>query len=186
MYQDAINCFSHKKLNKISTEMIQSGIQPIVLRWKRTIRGYGTGFQNVYGFMGCKTQTVERVDGQIEFSGKITPDETVAFFPDEMNIAYALIPECERNLNILAATSIDKSVPWVVEGPADVFAKIAAAADKLGIKSVENKPVIEQTIAKDEPVVSEIPVVTETEDTAEQATRKPGRPPKKISDIVNA
>jgi hypothetical protein len=122
-WQECVNAFNHKKLGIIYQEMEASQIKPILLRWKRAVKGYGTGFQQVHGFMGVKTETIERLDGQIEFSGQITEKAVVAFYPDTFNVAYAVIPKCERNMNILAASMNDKDLPWTIETP-EVIAEV--------------------------------------------------------------
>jgi hypothetical protein len=126
-WQEAKSAFNQKRLDKIASEMEAAQYKPIILRHKKAIRGYGTGFITYHGFLGCRTSTMEKNDNTIVFSGKITADEPCHFFPDTFNVGYAVLPVCDRNLDCLAAT-YEENVPWIVEGPDDVIAEIKRRA----------------------------------------------------------
>jgi hypothetical protein len=125
-WEDTVDKYANKPLGEIHREMTTAEVEPIVLRWKRAL----VTSQNVYGFYGCRTSTGEALDGRIETTARIDPDATVTFWPDRLRIGYAVIPKCERNMEILAATGADEGTPWEIETP-DLSAELKALQAKL-------------------------------------------------------
>lgn len=124
-WQNAVDGFAKKTLLDISNEMRQAGLNPIVLRWKKPLRSS----QNIYGMIGCRTWTGEKLDGSMESSGELDPKRLITFWPDANRMAFALVPQCDRNMNILAACLNDPATEWIVDD-VEVVSQLKEIASK--------------------------------------------------------
>lgn len=111
-WEDTPDRNKKKTLGQIASELKEAGFTPIILRWKKALRGQS---QNAYGFVGCKTWTGEKLDGTTEVSGEIDPKDVCTFWWDKNNVGWALLPKCPRNVEVLAATLSDPSLPFTCE-----------------------------------------------------------------------
>ena len=140
-YDTTVNTYNQKTFAGIISEMKSVEMTPIVLRWKKALHGT----QNVYGFYGFKTYTGELLNGTVEVTGKIDENEICTFFPDELNVGYAIVPKCPRNMELLAATFNDNP-PFTILSPDDVITEVKKMAETM--KPASKKPVkkIEKTM----------------------------------------
>lgn len=111
MWSDTFDGYVKKTLEVLRSELKAAKIDAVVLKWKTAL----TTSQNIYGFSGFKTWTNEALDGHIEMSGQVDPGKNVTFFPDKFRIGHALVPVDDRNLDVLAACSLDPLIPWEIE-----------------------------------------------------------------------
>jgi len=101
------------KLRDEYDNMVACNFTPIVLRFKLPCKTS----RNIYGFYGFTVDRDEAMNGAVSITGRIDPDKTTAFFPDKFRIGYAVVPKCERNLEILTGLALTKDSPLTVEEP---------------------------------------------------------------------
>ena len=125
-WESTEDTLAKKTLGAQAREMEEGKLQYIILRWKTVLKTS----QNLYGFYGAKTWTGERLDGGIDVSASIDPNKVCCFFPDEFRVGYAIIPRCDRNLDILAATINEVGLPFAILDD-DIRKEVQLRAEKL-------------------------------------------------------
>jgi hypothetical protein len=150
-WETAIDTLRNRKLGQIASEMKQAGMVPIVLRWNAALKTS----QNVYGFYGAKTSVGETMDGRQEVNGTIDPNSIVTFFRDEYNFGYALVPRCDRNMDVLAATHGEKGLPWTIEDP-QVAEEVKVLAEKMKPAKEAVKAIKEDVKSKGSKTLAEV------------------------------
>lgn len=128
MWNETIDKNAKKSLDALRQELSAAEIESVVLRWKTAL----TTSQNVYGLSGFRTWTDEAIDGHISMSGLIDQNRITMFWPDNTHIGYAIVAIDDRNLDVLAACSLDPKTPWVVvDASEQIKAKIAEKAAEM-------------------------------------------------------